>query len=67
MGYLMSSKKGKSIGLPWVWGGIVGVLIAWHFGVPETLIAAVYLGGSLVVLGHMIAYGLADAAHGDKK
>lgn len=62
MGYLLESKKFRSIGGPYLWGGIAGALIANHFGIDVYLISSVYLGGSLVVAAHMIAYGLSDAA-----
>ncbi len=62
MGYLFSSKKSKSMGLPLAfWCGVGGVG-SWKAGVPELLIASYFIMMGLVVLGHMIAYGMSDAA-----
>ena len=63
--YLLSSKKGR-FGLLWVIGSAVGVLTIGGRVDPDVL-GSYLIGGSLVVAAHMIAYGLADAAHGGKK
>ena len=67
MGYLFKSKKYRSIGGPWSIFSLVGAIAAWKLGVPNGLIAAYLVSMGLVIAGHMIAYGMSDAAHALKE
>ena len=61
MGYLINSKKWRSMGAPWMIGSFICGLIAWKLRVPTNLIAGYLVSMGLVIAGHMIAYGLSDA------
>ena len=64
--YLLSSKKGR-FGLLWNLGSAVGAILALKSGIDPLVVGCYLIGGSLVVTGHMLAYGITDAAHGGKK
>jgi hypothetical protein len=63
MNYLFSSKKSSQMGLPLAFFAGVGGYVAWKYGIPAELIGDYFIMMGLVVLGHMIAYGLSDASH----
>lgn len=68
MGYLFKSKKSVSMGLPLAFWSLLGGVIAYKFfDLPELAIAGYFVMMGLVVCGHMIAYGLSDAASVEKQ
>ena len=67
MNYLFSSKKSSQMGLPLaLLSAVIGYFV-WKQGVPAELIGDYFIMMGLVVLGHMIAYGLSDAASAGQK
>lgn len=67
MQYLFSSKKSSQMGLPLAFFAAVGGYYALQQGISDIVVGAYYIMMGLVVMGHMIAYGLSDAAASGKK
>lgn len=66
MQYLFSSKKSSQMGLPLFFFSAVGGYYASRNGISDVVIGSYFIMMGLVVLGHMIAYGLSDAASSKK-
>lgn len=63
MSGILGSDKGRYVGLPTVWGTVLGAYIATKAGIDPLVILGVCVVVAATTLGHMIAHGLAGAAH----